>query len=232
SLLAAMPFSLLWIAWQRRLTSSPYARSVILAIAICFAIMLPWLVRNRVRTGHNVFVRDNFGFEFYLGNYHGSNGVGFAGKHPTVNRIQMSYFSQLGELAYVRHFQHEALQFVRQYPQEFLQLTVKRFVSFWDGSTLNLERREPWHWEPWEVLLLTVPAGFGLALACFMRKTGAMLLAILLLSYPLPYYIVYASSRYRHIIEPELLILGCFFACGLWDHIRMRFVLPRQLRVE
>ena len=231
SLLAAMPCSLLWIAWQRRRTSRPYARSVILVIAICFAVMLPWLVRNRIRMGHYVFVRDNFGFEFYLGNYHGSNGVGFAGKHPSVNHIQMNYFSQVGEVAYVKHFQQEAFHFVYQYPQEFLQLTVKRFVSFWDGSTLNLERREAWSWQPWEVLLLTVPAAFGLALACCLRKTGAMLLATLLVSYPLPYYIVYATSRYRHVIEPELLILSCFLACALWDHLRTRFALLRYIRI-
>lgn len=232
SVLAAMPVSLLWIAWQRRRTSRPYARSVILVIAICFAVMLPWLVRNRIRMGHYVFVRDNFGFEFYLGNYHGSNGVGFAGKHPTVNRIQMNYFSQVGEVAYVKHFQREALQFVREYPQEFFQLTIERFVSFWDGSTLNLERREPWSWQPWEVLFLTVAAGFGLVLACFVRKTGATLLAVIVLLYPLPYYMVYASSRYRHVIEPELLIFSCFFACALWDHMRVRFALPRNIRIE
>ncbi len=225
SLLAAMPFSLLWIAWQRKRRSRTYAVSVLLVIVLCFAVMLPWLIRNRVRMGHYLFVRDNFGFEFYLGNYHGSNGFGFSGKHPAANAKQLIYFSELGEVGYIRHFQNEALQFVREYPEEFVQLTFKRFVCFWDGSSLNFEKREGWYWRPWEMLLLVIPAAFGAALGLSHRKPGTELLLLIVLFYPIPYYLTYANVRYRHAIEPELLVLACFFACSLWNHVRMRFAL-------
>jgi hypothetical protein len=38
--------------------------------------------------------------------------------------------------------------------------------------------------------------------------------------YPVPYYLSYCSSRYRHAIEPELLLLSVYFAYVLWGEIR------------
>jgi hypothetical protein len=46
---------------------------------------------------------------------------------------------------------------------------------------------------------------------------------MVMIFYPAPYYITYANLRYRHAIEPELLMVACFFACALWDHTRARF---------
>ena len=42
------------------------------------------------------------------------------------------------------------------------------------------------------------------------KRMGAGLFALLLLSYPTVYYFVFAHARYRHPIEPELLILAVF----------------------
>ncbi|HET9742137.1 MAG TPA: glycosyltransferase family 39 protein [Terriglobales bacterium] len=223
SLLGAMPFLLAWIAFQRRRCLRPWFKPVLTVVLICFGFMLPWFLRNWVVMGHPVFIRDNFGFEFYLGNYHGSNGLGYLGKHPTQNIKQLRLYSQLGELGYVHHFKSEGLQFVREHPEEFALLTARRMVTFWDGGMVNYQSPGFWHWQSWELLCLAVPAFFGLALALGQRKRGALLLAFVVLLYPAPYYLTYAEERYRHAIEPELLILACYFACALWEHACERF---------
>jgi hypothetical protein len=51
---------------------------------------------------------------------------------------------------------------------------------------------------------------WGLARALRQRRTGAWLLFWLVLFYPAIYYFVYAIPRYRHAIEPEMVILCVF----------------------
>lgn len=221
SLLGVLPFSLGWLGFQRRRALRAALNPILLTVITAFAITVPWLVRNWMVMHKPVFIRDNFGFEFYLGNYHGSNGLGYLGKHPTENKLQLKLYSELGELAYVKHFQTEALNFMKHYPEEFAILTLKRFVSFWDGGMINYEPPTYWGWKPWKLLTLAVPTAFGLLLSVGRdRNRGAALLGLVVLLYPLPYYFTYPQERYRHAIEPEMLILACFFACALWEHIK------------
>ena len=229
SLLSVLPFSLFWIAIQRRRASRPYAQPILAAAGLTILITVPWLARNWIVMGKPVFIRDNFGFEFYLGNYHGSNGLGYLGKHPTENEIQLKLYSELGELGYVKHFQTEAVAFVKHYPEEFAILTLKRFVSFWDGGMINYEDTRYWRWEPWEMLCLAVPMFFGLLVSVARdRNRGAALLGLVVLLYPLPYYFTYPQERYRHAVEPEMVVLTCFLMCALWDHARARFDLGKR----
>ena len=51
---------------------------------------------------------------------------------------------------------------------------------------------------------------WGLGRALRQRKPGAWLLFWLILLYPAIYYVVYPGQRYRHPIEPEMVILGVF----------------------
>jgi len=48
------------------------------------------------------------------------------------------------------------------------------------------------------------------------KKPGAFLYASLILIYPLVYYITFPHPRYRHPIEPEMMILGVWFVVELW----------------
>jgi hypothetical protein len=57
-------------------------------------------------------------------------------------------------------------------------------------------------------------AMWGLIYALRQKRPGAWLFALLLLSYPTVYYFVYANARYRHPIEPELLILAVYAICS------------------
>jgi len=52
------------------------------------------------------------------------------------------------------------------------------------------------------------------------RPRGWLLFAAALLVYPLPYYFAYPVSKYRHAIEPELLLLSVYFLFVLWSEFR------------
>ncbi|HKH98717.1 MAG TPA: hypothetical protein VJ999_06370, partial [Candidatus Sulfotelmatobacter sp.] len=51
---------------------------------------------------------------------------------------------------------------------------------------------------------------WGMGRALRQKRPGAWLFAGLLLTYPTIYYFVFPYARYRHVIEPELFILGVF----------------------
>ena len=66
-------------------------------------------------------------------------------------------------------------------------------------------------------LLATLFAFGGLWLTLRNRKLGGFLLACCLLIYPLPYYLVNPFPRYKHAIEPEMVLLAVYL---FWEASR------------
>lgn len=222
SLLAVLPACIAYAVYRLRRDGQPYLRPVLIAAAISFVCIAPWLVRNRIVFGKPVFLRSNFGFELHLGNYHTSNAYGWFGRHPIENANEMAKYREMGELAYVSYHQKQAFDFIRQNPREFADLTLRRILYFWDGSYLNLQSYDRWHWKPWMFWYSAIAAAFGIILAVGNRIPGALMLAGGVLLYPLPYYITYAQPRYRHPIDPELLIFVVYVFYEAYACIRAR----------
>ena len=65
----------------------------------------------------------------------------------------------------------------------------------------------------------------GLLLAFERRVHGVLLFATLLLSYPLVYYISVPEPRYRHAIEPELVVPAVFLISSLPSLLRRENIL-------
>lgn len=207
ALLSLFPVTLIVATYEPRRNWKQGLRPTIFILAACFLVISPWLIRNRVVMGKWVFLRDNFGFEFALGNYHLSFGRGWAGKHPSVNPGEFARYRDMGELAYIQANTNEALRFVRQYPGEFLALCAKRVVYFWDGSAMQYRGPVAPYWFPWSFGLfsfLLLPALW----VCSRLKIPywQMLFAVVLI-YPIPYYLTHPPVRYRHIVEPEMVLL-------------------------
>jgi 4-amino-4-deoxy-L-arabinose transferase-like glycosyltransferase len=202
--LSVMPFAFLYAACENHKAGKRWMRSLVISC---------------------VLFRSNYWFEFYLGNYHFSNGVGFSGKHPNNNPKAFKQYAELGELRFVELHKKEALDFVRKYPREFLSLTATRTMWFWDGTPLRYQTNE-W-WQPWEFWPLSAAGWAGLLFVLTRRPRGWQLFLALLLIYPIPYYLAYPNAKYRHAIEPLLLLLGVYFASVLWGEVTGLFALRR-----
>jgi hypothetical protein len=59
-------------------------------------------------------------------------------------------------------------------------------------------------------LATSVLALWGLVRALRQKRSGAWLFAGLVLTYPTVYYFVFPHARYRHPIEPDLVVLIVF----------------------
>lgn len=220
ALLMLLVASVLWLAYRRAGVGIAWFKLMLIAAVTCAVVLSPWLIRNRIVFGQWAFVRTNFGFEFWMGNFHGGHGRDWAGRHPTTNPQEYAEYAKLGELGYVRSKADIAKQTLREYPREFLVLTARRFVTFWDGSTIKYNFPAAPYWLPSSYLPISLLFLPSLIWACIRRVPGWGLFLGAVLLYPLPYYIVLNQVRYRHSIEPLMLLLIAYAGLDLFDRLR------------
>jgi 4-amino-4-deoxy-L-arabinose transferase-like glycosyltransferase len=232
ALLAFLPAAGLYPVFKLRRREERWFAHAALSALVFAAVISPWLIRNRVTLGKWVFIRDNAPFEFSLGNYHGSNAMGWGGKHPTQNKWEYAKYKQMGELAYIASKERLAMEFVKQEPREFASLCVTRVGAFWTGTILDYvnPHYEPWRkWFYWPLSALML---YGLIVALARRVDGAWLYFWLTFLYPITYYLVYPQLRYRYAIEPEILLLSTYFVHAALQDFTKRFAVKARSEEE
>ena len=93
ALLTLMPFTFLYAVFKNFRAYRPWFTSMALSGVLFIALVSPWLIRNELVFHRPVFFRSNFWFEFHLGNYHFSNGLGYSGRHPTGNPSEFKKYA-------------------------------------------------------------------------------------------------------------------------------------------
>jgi 4-amino-4-deoxy-L-arabinose transferase-like glycosyltransferase len=210
AMLAFLPFCGLWIWWRRSRRGLPSLGGVVLSSVVFFLVLSPWLVRNYEVFGRFVFIRDDFGLQFRLGNNQFSDGMLFASLQPNLNPSEFDRFRQMGEIAYEADCRRLAFDWIREHPQRFLVISLKRFFYYWNGVPRPTDSTAPWDFRSSLFLASSVLVIWGAVRALRQRWPGAWLFAGLIATYPTVYYFVFPHARYRHPIEPELFILGVF----------------------
>ena len=213
AVVSMMPFCLLWLLYQRP------KRSQLAGAALCVLIALlvatPWVVRNYQVFGKFVFIRDNLPLEMHEANNARSQGLWTRNEHPGNDPDAMRDFQRLGELRFMEEKRAQVRQFIREHPGEFLWYTLERAVYFWIAppQTPIVAGYDLWISRHVNFALGAVFAFAGLWLTLRNRACGGFLLACFLLIYPLPYYLVNPFVRYKHPIEPEMLLLIVYLFC-------------------
>jgi 4-amino-4-deoxy-L-arabinose transferase-like glycosyltransferase len=207
SLLAFLPVSGLWIWYRRRKAGKGSLAGIVLASCVFIACVTPWTLRNYRTFGKFIFIRDNFGAELRIGNGPIADGTWQEYLHPTRNVYEMRRFHALGEIGYIEERKRSAIEFIRDNPERFTVLCVKRLIYYWGGIPKLSEIPALTPFKNSLYLASTVLAFWGLGRAIRKKRPGAWLFFWLVLSYPTVYCVVFPHPRYRHPIEPELGIL-------------------------
>jgi 4-amino-4-deoxy-L-arabinose transferase-like glycosyltransferase len=210
SMLSFLPFCGLWIWYRRSKHGLPSLSPVVLASAVFFLCLSPWLVRNYRVFGEPVFIRDDFGLQFRLGNGPFADGMLRAYLQPNLNALEFAEFRRLGELGYAQRCKELAFAWVRANPGEFAVISLKRFFYYWAGVPKETNSTLWFDFRTSLFLASSLLAIWGVARAVRKRLPGAWLFLWLVLSYPTVYYFVFPHARYRHPIEPELLIMAVY----------------------
>jgi 4-amino-4-deoxy-L-arabinose transferase-like glycosyltransferase len=224
SCLVLLPFFGLWAVWRQGRRSMLGAAT---SAAIFLLMLVPWTVRNYEVFHRFIPIRSNFGVEFWLGNSDFSEGLWMQWLHPSTNENEMAKYTRMGELNYVQSKQRETVDFVRRRPARFLELCARRAAWFWVGAPRSSKKPLLAETRNSSVVLASVLAGWGLVLMIRRRRRGAWLLAFSLAVYPAVYYLTFIDARYRHPIEPMMMIAGLYLISSVVPQ-RLRLVQPRE----
>jgi len=194
TLLALFPFFWLWLWVSHRRRGRSCTRWLSASVFVCVLVLLPWTLRNYQTFHRLVPIRDNFGLELWLGNHEGVKPV-FDNDFPILNPTE---YNRLGEMHFMEVKRDIALEFIGQHPKQFLGLAVKHCFKFWSAPERII-------WLP-----LSILAWLGMVLALRHKGFVAVPFAIVIIVFPLVYYVTHVFSTYRHPIEPEILLLAAY----------------------
>ena len=200
SLLAMMG----WLAWRTWRTSRAAAVSGVLALILVFSA---WPIRNAYRFHAFIPLRSTVGFELWMGNRPGSNGRLDDKLFLMFNQPERASYLAQGEVAYTQGKSRQAWDYIRAKPGIFVNISARRMYRFWSG-TGNIDGSPLY---ALHALLTSVLGALGLLFLYRSRERAyAVLFALPLLLFPLPYYITHAEFRYRLNIDPVLTVLAAY----------------------
>jgi len=212
TLLSVFPLFWVWL-WVSHRRHGRSCRKVLLASITMFVLTLvPWTIRNYATFHRLIPVRDNFGLELWLGNHEGV-GRRFDNDFPILNPAE---YNRLGELPFMEAKRQIALQFIGQHPGKFLRLSLWRCYRYWTAP-------DPWLWLPVSLL-----AWAGLVLALRRHGLAAVPYAMVLLAFPVIYYITHTFNSYRHPTESVMFILAAYAVVSALRWVAKPAHLPPQ----
>jgi hypothetical protein len=210
-----LPFLLAWAAWRaHQQTNSPLRASLwrpATALAIAILCCIPWTMRNYAVFHRFVPLRSNFPLEFYIGNNENYGGTRARWPPPITKERETVRYFRLGETAFMDEEMRKAKAFIAAHPGKEVVLTWKRFIAFWAGIANPIDEFPTA--EPLIKVLILCGALTGIGalagiIALGLRRSPATFpLAVYPVIFPGLYYITHTSIRYRHPIEPIVLLL-------------------------
>ncbi|MGA7557529.1 MAG: glycosyltransferase family 39 protein [Terriglobales bacterium] len=209
-----LPFLAGWVCYRLRRSGRNWKMPLATALLALFAAIAPWLVRNYRVFHQPVFLKDNFWMELCVGNLGNGQHWWNDAVHPAANSAELTAFRNLGEMGYMTREHRQALAFIRNNPGIFVWRTLRRVVYMWTGYwSLSPEylRGEPL--DPANIFFcttFTVLAMTGLYKAFRSSPIATMPYALVLLAFPVVYYVTHSEISYRQPIDPMLVIFASF----------------------
>jgi 4-amino-4-deoxy-L-arabinose transferase-like glycosyltransferase len=221
--LSVFPFLLVFALW--RAPSARRSRLVHGAVAASTLVLAlaPWTLRN-YRVLHVLCpVRDDYWINIYAGNYNNRSPINRPSNpsaHPPSNPEEMRKFLAMGEVPYLAEKHALAAAWIRSHPGDFLRAISRRTVYYWTGYwSLKPEYLAI---EPTEIPMMFYVCGVTLlmlrGLWRFWRwnRNAVMPYLILIVVFPVTYYLSLALIDYREPIEPAIVVLAVAGAVPFW----------------
>ncbi len=220
SLLTAATFLPVFLALSVFLIWREGAKTLSKVAALWLPVVLliaPWTIRNYEVFHEFILIRGNAGLQLQMSYNPNARATFDEGSlsgsfvdHPHSTPQACAAFAQWGEVVMNQRFQQQAMNWIRTNPGRTVSLIVGHFVAFWRSPL-------PSRIKTLAVDLLTVVALIGLFLSLKQGMLAGKLLAIVLLIYPLIYYINFFDVRYRYPLHPLILLLACLSLNGMYS---------------
>jgi len=215
SLLSVLPFFALWSIWPLRKDLARAARVALAAAVVIVAGIAPWTVRNYLVFDKFIPLRSNFGLELWLGNNPDVPDTWAPFLHPNNYLPEAQKYARMTEIPYMEEKQRDAFAFMRGHPGDVVRFVFRRFAYNWLGvwdPPWDLWRTAPLYVKSLiiENALFALLSLVGLLLASRARQEGAVALAAVMLVFPLIFYVTHPAMRYRHPMDPIMLVLAVY----------------------
>jgi hypothetical protein len=223
---------LAWAAYRvRKSHSLPPTRALAkpaLAFAVALLCCVPWTIRNYAVFHRFVPLRSNFPLELYIGNNENYDGNRPRWPPPITKERETVRYFRMGETAFMDEEMRKAMKFILSHPRKEVTLFGDRFVAFWVGVPNPVDAFVTADsLLPRVLLLCAVVSGVGALLGfvvLLLRRSPYIVpLAAYPVLFPFLYYITHTSLRYRHPIDPVVLLLTAIAV-----HAFLRFLPERR----
>lgn len=221
----ALPFPVLlaWAAYRirDRYHAASWLMRPVLAAALALLCCLPWTIRNYVQFHKLIPLRSNFAFELYIGNNENYEDEHRSRPGAVTQDREILRYLHMGETAFMEEEKRKAVAFIAEHPRIELWLISQRFVDFWTGTSTPLAvfRRADSLWLRIILLcndLAPLCAFLGVIVLLATKNSYALPVVAIPIVFPLLYYVTHTSLRYRHPIDPVVLLLAAIGVHGVW----------------
>jgi 4-amino-4-deoxy-L-arabinose transferase-like glycosyltransferase len=223
NVLSILPFFGAWILWRRWKSRTLRWGPIVVSSLVFLIGVAPWVWRSSQLYGRFVAFRGNFGLEVMVGNSNDTSQPSNWDETPGSSLAELQKFQRLGEPAYMAEKQQEAARVITNHPLFFAGQTLRRILYTWT----NVWEFPP-HWTLGDsgypdVLvysMFSVLAFIGLGWAIRNRLQETIPLLIPLIFFPMVYYITHQDDgRFRHPIDPIIIIFAVCGVCSLWPKL-------------
>ena len=215
AVLSTLPFLGAWV-WLRHWRRGENCTRVAVAASLIFLVVIsPWVWRCSLVYGRFVAFRGGIGLEVLVGNSSDTSSPANWSVLPGENAAELAKLVDLGEEAYMAEKQREARAEIARRPLRFAGLTVRRILNTWTclwdfPPSLSLDETGLPNVLVYSFVSLLAFAGIRRALED--RRDGAIALVIPLIFYPIVYYLTHSEIRYRHAIDPVIVVFMAYGA--------------------
>jgi len=208
-LVTFVPVACLWLFWRTRTNRKQALRQIGLLLVMAMVVISPWILRHYILFNRFVFIEGRFGINLWLGNQPDvvvDQQTAGLNKWTKIREVyseeQVDYLWELNEAERNIYLGQIATDYIRANPNVFINYTLQRVYLFWTNSF-----RSTLHWL---FLLLNLMTLLGIILSRrYWRDT--LLLVLLFITFPLPYYITVAYTyHFRFPIEGLMLVFVAF----------------------
>lgn len=219
--LSTLPFFGIWILLRHGQDRAKCAGPVVAASLVFLAVIAPWTMRCSRTYGRFVAFRGNLGLEIMVGNSNDTSQPSNWNMLPGETRAELEKLQRVGEPEYMAEKQLEAKEVIRHHFSRYVGQTLRRVLYAWTDL---------WNFPPrWSLDASGLPdvltysfisllafAGIGWAIHNVRYDTIPLLIP--LVCFPIVYYLTHQDVRFRHPIDPEVVILAVYGAICFLRH--------------
>jgi 4-amino-4-deoxy-L-arabinose transferase-like glycosyltransferase len=228
--LSVVPLLGMWTLYRRSLHKNSWRAPMVVAGLASLAIMLPWFIRNYALFHRFVPVRSGFGLELYIGNNGYSERWVNSSLHPNHNDAELGEYERVGEMAYMDHKLRQAKDYISSHPGWFAWMTFRRIVYLWTGYwSFDHDYLKDEPLDPPNILVnttMTILGLVGLRRVFKLDPSLGIRFAIVLLAFPLTYYISHPETYYLRPVDPLIVVLAAVTVAGAKEGHGRRIAAP------